>query len=91
MMPSDLDMAVRVLLAVPADQRRSTAWRLVARARIADAFRRQSGRIHHEFGTGTILASAMGFARADLPDTCDGRYRSALAVFLEVCRVMNVP
>lgn len=80
LLPGDLDMAVRVLLARPESLWPAVARRLLGQAHAADGYRLRSGRAHPRHGTGSLASAASGHARAALPGHCDRRYLRALAV-----------
>ena len=83
LLPSDLDAAVRALLAAPSDQRPALAVWLLSKAEAADRYRQRCDRPHPDYGTGTLLSLVALGPRAPLPDHCDTAYCSCLAVFLD--------
>lgn len=84
LLPSDLDAAVRALLAVPPPQRRARARWLLDKAEVADRYRLRYRRPHPDYGTGTVLSLVALGDRAPLPDCCDTSYCACLAVFLDI-------
>ncbi len=84
LLPSDLDAAVRALLAVPPSQRPARARWLLDKANAADRYRLRQNRPHPDYGTGTLLSLVALVERAPLPDYCDAGYCACLAVFLDV-------
>jgi len=81
-LPGDLDMGVRALLAVPPGARPALARRLIDEARAGAAHTRRTGIWHPRHGSGTLLAAAAAHPCAPLPESCDARYRAALVVLL---------
>ncbi len=73
-LPSDLDLAARVLMALPQGQRAAAMALLLARADLADRYRKRLGRLHAEHGDGSLRAVTIGLprspARAAGPDYC---------------------
>jgi len=55
---SDLDLAARALMCVPASQQRAVAARLLEDADVCDRWRRRFGTIHPSGGTGSLYAQA---------------------------------
>ncbi|KAA9009044.1 DUF7742 family protein [Histidinibacterium aquaticum] len=85
LMPADLDMAVRVLLAVPEARRPALARRLIAEAREADDHRRRTGWMHPRHGGGTLLQAAELHPKSPLPEHCDRAYRDMLEHLIAAC------
>jgi hypothetical protein len=79
---SDLDLAARVLLGLPVDQRRAEMDVILQCARQADAFRQVTGRILVGHGDGSILSVALGRPRSG-PVSADIHYRACLGIVLE--------
>jgi len=79
-LPGDLDLAVRVLLAAPRARWADLARALIAAARTGAAHRARHGRGHRRYGSGSIAAAAAAFERAPLPDSCTPAYLAALRV-----------
>ena len=78
----DLDDAVRALLAVPPSDRAATAARIVARASVADRYRKRLGRRHPAWGDGTLSAAARSAALGARSGHCGPDYRRALMLVL---------
>ena len=74
---SDLDAAVRVLLAVPQDVRAAEAANIVKAADTADRNRKRFAKAHPVWGTGTLVSAV-----ADRPHAkasyCNAAYRACL-------------
>ena len=80
---ADIELAVRVLLAVPAARRSALMADLLDRADTADRYRKRLGRMHPAFGAGT-LASAAGFLpMAPRPVRIDGVALATYRMVLE--------
>lgn len=79
-LPGDLDLAVRVLLAAPRARWAGLARALIAAARAGADHHARHGRGHHRYGSGSIAAAAAAFERAPLPDSCTSAYLAALRV-----------
>jgi hypothetical protein len=79
---SDLDLAARVLLGIPVDQRRVEMDAILKFARQADAFRQATGRILVGYGDGSILSVALGRPRSGSA-LADINYRACLGIVLE--------
>ena len=80
---ADIELAVRVLLAVPEAQRPALMAELLSRADTADRYRKRLGRMHPAFGSGT-LASAAGFlTAAPRPARIDGVVLATYRMVLE--------
>ncbi|MEC3862229.1 hypothetical protein VK792_13120 [Mesobacterium sp. TK19101] len=58
-LPGDLSAAARVLLRLPPEGRAEAARRLVHEAAVADRYRLLTGRVHPEFGTGSLMSRAL--------------------------------
>ena len=79
---TDLMVALRVLAAVPVAERRDCAESLVNRARLADRYRKRTGRCH-TFGDGTLAGAARGMVRAGKMDVGDAEGRACVLVVLD--------
>ena len=64
---ADIEMAARALLPVPPDARLGVMQDMIRRAEVADRFRASTKRPHPQFGTGTLMSSAMRWSRAPRP------------------------
>ncbi len=85
---ADLDMVTRVLLALPPADRPEMARSIVARADVADRFRKHTGRAHPHFGSGTLASAIPRRVDAAQPARCDVQYLDALTVIVSAlqCR-----
>lgn len=79
---TDLDWAVRAILAAPQEEWPSVARSLISGATIAHAHVGRTGLPHPEFGTGSIMAAAARCVRRTGVGIDEGEYCAALAVFL---------
>ena len=79
---TDLDQAVRTLLALPRDRHPATARAIVAGAGLADRYRKRLRRRHPVWGDGTLAAAARGIGAPVCRVRCDADYRDALALLL---------
>uniref|UniRef100_UPI004038AAAC DUF7742 family protein n=1 Tax=Yoonia phaeophyticola TaxID=3137369 RepID=UPI004038AAAC len=79
---ADIEAAARALLVVPAHERAALATKICQRAQAADKYRRRLGRVHPDFGTGSILSAAARFRQAPRPDRICSDY---LGCFAQVC------
>ena len=79
---TDLDQAVRTMLALPRDRHPATARAIVARAGLADRYRKRLRRRHPVWGDGTLAAAARGIGAPVCRVRCDADYRDALALLL---------
>jgi hypothetical protein len=79
---ADLDLAARVLLALPPRQRAATMDALLDRAARADAHRRATGLLLPGEGDGSLLSVALGQPRVD-PAPVGRDYRACLGIVLD--------
>ena len=78
---TDLDLATRVLLAVPRGRWAATAAELIADAHTADLWRKRQGCAHPNGGTGSLYAQASLYTRAGTSRS-SARYCAALSALL---------
>ncbi len=64
---ADLEIAARVLLNIPQQDRSACMAELLARADLADRHRKKLRRPHARFGTGTLMSAAQGYGMAARP------------------------
>lgn len=76
--------AARVLLAVPAPQRQFVARAILAEAHLADVQRINTGRLHPQFGNGTVLSAALTRPCAEPKSPGDIDYLRCIAAVLAV-------
>lgn len=81
---TDLDAVARAMLAVAPALRGDIAEQIVARARIADRFRKHLGRRHPVFGDGTLFAAAAVWAKVPVQARCDRAYLGCLFILSDV-------
>ena len=79
----DLTCVARVLLDLPEGQRRVVSRRIVMAADVADRFRKKTGQIHPDFGTGTLQSAAQNYSQASEPPSCNAPFRACLMMVLE--------
>ena len=56
---------------------------MLAEAETADAFRRETGRLHPLFGNGSLMGAALSRARAPEPFLDDPEYASCMAMVFD--------
>ncbi|WP_143849480.1 DUF7742 family protein [Octadecabacter ascidiaceicola] len=78
---SDLDIATRVLLAMPREHWFQIAAKLIEDAHTADLWRKRQGCTHPNGGTGSLYAQASLHQRAGTPRN-SARYCAALTTLL---------
>lgn len=81
---TDLMAAARVLLVTPAAARETEAAGLINQAVIADAYRRETGRLHPRFGNGSVVSAALAHPQGTPEIPGDREYLSCMALFLDV-------
>jgi hypothetical protein len=88
-MMGDAIAAALVLRAVPEGARAACFAAMLARAHAADLWRKRLGRVHPEWGNGSLMALAMaeGAGRVGEPSLADPSYLAALAVLIEALGV----
>ena len=79
---TDLDIATRVLLAIPDDHRENLAVRIIAGTRLADTYRKRLGRRHHKWGDGSLANAALAIGEPAPVQRCHAGYRRALSLIL---------
>lgn len=79
----DVTAAACALLRVPAEKRAHLLARLLAEAETADAYRRETGRLHPLWGNGSLMGAAMGHARAREPFLDEPEYAACMAMVFE--------
>jgi hypothetical protein len=75
---NDVTTAARALLAVPAVDRMALAASLIGAADVADRYTRRLGRVHGEYGDGTLANAARKYELADEPTLDDLAYCECL-------------
>lgn len=78
---SDLDVATRVLMTLPASDRSAQAMRMIEAAHAADLWRKRYGVAHPAGGTGSLCAQAALYPRV-ASSRCSPEYCAALADLL---------
>lgn len=82
-LPGDLDAAVRCLICADPPSRAGLARELVARADVADRFRKHVGRAHARFGDGSLMAAARLSGPQGAAWRCDALYCACLVLVVE--------
>lgn len=80
---SDLNIAVRTLLAVPAQERAATIQELLSTAHMADKYRKHTGRAHAKYGNGTLSAACQHRSKARCPNRCDPNYLECMEIVIK--------
>lgn len=80
---TDLVAAARALLAVPPQARVALCRQLLGKADWADRFVRRLGRVHPEWGNGTLADAARRAGLAAEPSFSDRSYRDCLLIVLD--------
>jgi|GEM_PF-467732 len=78
----DASAAARVVMQVAPDAQQALARRMVADANRADAWRRERGRFHPEFGDGSLMAAAIRFGPGAEMFLDNSHYINALTAVL---------
>ena len=86
---ADLDLAARVLLAVPGPGRRLEMDAMLETARRADLFRSSTGQLLVGEGDGSLLSVALSRQRA-APRLADREYRACLLIVLERIAALGI-
>lgn len=81
-LPGDLDLAARVLLALPADERGPAMYAMLAAAERADRIRIATGRPHRDGGDGSLLGEALMRPR-EAATFAGPLYRECLSLVLD--------
>ncbi len=79
----DVSAAACALLRVERAERPRLLGRLLAEAECADAYRRETGRLHPLWGNGALMGAALGHARAPEPPLDDPEYAACMALVFE--------
>lgn len=79
---ADIEVAVRVLLALPPLDRVGIMSELIRSAEMADRYRKRWRRPHPAFGTGTLMSAAAHFRQAARPSQIDVDTLDALGVVI---------
>ncbi len=82
-MHGDVVAAARVLVAEPCARRHAVLGRLLQEAGWADAYRRDSGRVHPMWGDGSLMTAALLRRPGREPGLSDTDYCGCLAMVLE--------
>lgn len=79
----DLTAAGCALLSVAPAARRELLSRMLAEAEAADAYRRETGRVHPLWGNGSLMSVAMVLPRSREPFLDDPDYAACLAMIFD--------
>ncbi|WP_394177235.1 hypothetical protein [Yoonia maritima] len=77
---ADLEVAVRVLLAVPVHARHQMVIQLYQEASIAEQYRKTTGKLHPLYGNGTLMSAAQKHAMMPRNAFCDPDYLRCMAI-----------
>ncbi|MCC1493411.1 hypothetical protein [Cognatishimia sp. F0-27] len=88
-LPDDVAMLARALLAAPESARRPLAAKILTDAICADAYRRTTGKAHPEWGCGTLMAATLAHPVVDEPCWDDVAFIDCLMIVLSMLRAMN--
>ncbi len=80
---ADLDAAVRALTCCARPVRPAMAANLLERAHIADKYRKRTGKIHPQFGSGTLSSAAAQFPQATGPAPLEAERLDAFACMIK--------
>ena len=86
----DVSNAARALLAVPLAQRADLCRRLIVGAECADLHVRRTGRVHKEWGNGSLMAAARTQALAPEPSFDDAAYCACFELVLGTLRLTRM-
>ena len=78
----DVTSAARALLAVPQDDRGALMSQIMTSARYADCYVKRFGRVHSEWGNGSLMAAARQHPLAGEPSLSDKAYCTCLVMVL---------
>lgn len=78
----DVSAAARALLAVPQRSRRSLCIKMVAEAELADLHVQRTGRLHPDYGNGSLMTAARTRVLADEPSFDDPNYCQCFGMVL---------
>ncbi len=79
---SDISSAARVLLGAPPEKRRALCQEMIEEANAADRFLRRLGKVHPNYGNGTLRAAALKRLPGAEPSFDDADYRDCFAEVL---------
>jgi len=79
----DVTAAARAMLAAEPVARRRLLLRMLAEAEAADAHRRETGRVHPLWGTGSLMSAALAYPVAPEPCLDDRDYAGCMAQVFE--------
>lgn len=84
---TDLNIATRVLMAAKECHRQTLAQDIIANARIADKFRKKTGRNHVKWGAGSLADACRHLSKARRLQDCDPLYLRCLATVVAALRI----
>ncbi|HHB81401.1 MAG TPA: hypothetical protein ENK83_06625 [Aliiroseovarius sp.] len=79
----DVSALACALLHMPAADRPGLLGRILAEAETADAYRRETGRLHPLWGNGSLLGAALCHERAREPALDDPEYAACMVLVYE--------
>ena len=77
---ADLEVAVRVLLAMPGPARHQMVIQLYQEASIAEQYRKTTAKLHPLYGNGTLMSAAQKYAMMPRKAFCDADYLRCMAI-----------
>ena len=84
---TDLNIATRVLMAVPMENYQNLAEKLTQNADAADKYRKKTGRAHPIWGVGSLVDACIGQIQAPPQTGCDANYLACLSTVMAVLRM----
>ena len=79
---ADIEVASRVLLAVPAVDRAAVMSDILDRAALADTYRQNTGRPHPVYGVGSLMSAASAYTQVPRPGYLDQNALNALSLVI---------
>jgi hypothetical protein len=87
----DVSAAARALMLLPEDARPAALVGMIARADLADRFRKARGRVHPTLGNGTLMAAALAQGAVSEPFCTDLAYLHCLRMVIETLILRRAP
>jgi hypothetical protein len=87
LLPPDLDLLTRFLMAHPSQDRTALTFGLLDQADIADRYRKRTGRRHPVHGDGSVHTLALAGGRVAPAVFCDSGYLDCMATLLAAIKV----
>ena len=83
---ADIEMAARVLLALPEAARPTMAAVLCRQASLAGVHKAETGKVHSLYGNGTLMSAASRYAATGRPVFCTRDYLACLGDVITALR-----